>query len=461
MNAAALTPLLVTVAAGDEQMFPLNGRFLAVKEATEGRFFLALDDGKFVPWDAGMAITLSDADQPFQSVRIRNASSDPITFEIIAANGRVYDQRLTVITNRIGTTISQDGVDASGVTPPTGGNGIRGWLSGIYAQLKEEGPVAVLLSGIDVVANSILTYVGAIDAKLPASLGQKAKSGSLSVTLASSHDDVPVTGPLTDEELRATPLPLPTGAATEAKQDALAARLPLSIGAKLASESLSTVPATDAVFRLVDSPDSEADTLTDADEAIAVEMDGRNVAAVQVGGTHSGAEIAFEFSLDEGATWFPCFGARLGALGDPVAGVTLSEDEAAAFSFTGNATHFRVRLVSITSGVLAVSIRRSVLPSIPPAIAPTKPITAGAIAAETAAAGAEWAPYPSQACSSLEIFNTSAVAIEYRRNGAGVAIPIGAGASREIRGIADADEIEIRRVDLDNAQVTIPAEFYS
>ena len=29
-----------------------------------------------------------------------------------------------------------DGVDATGITPPTGGSGIRGWLSGIYSLLK-------------------------------------------------------------------------------------------------------------------------------------------------------------------------------------------------------------------------------------------------------------------------------------------------------------------------------------
>lgn len=54
-----------------------------------------------------------------------------------------------------------DGTDATGVTAPTGGVGIRGWLSGIFG-------------------------------KLPASLGAKTAATSLSVTLASDQATVPV-----------------------------------------------------------------------------------------------------------------------------------------------------------------------------------------------------------------------------------------------------------------------------
>lgn len=82
------------------------------------------------------------------------------------------------------------------------------------------------------------TSLSNIDGKLPATLGQKTMAASLAVVIASNQSALAVTGPLTDAELRATAvpvsgtffqatqpisaasLPLPTGAATEAKQDA-------------------------------------------------------------------------------------------------------------------------------------------------------------------------------------------------------------------------------------------------
>jgi hypothetical protein len=62
---------------------------------------------------------------------------------------------------------------------------------------------------------------------IPTSLGPKTSAASFSVTLASDQSTVPVSGPLTDTQLRATAvpisaaaLPLPTGAATSALQTA-------------------------------------------------------------------------------------------------------------------------------------------------------------------------------------------------------------------------------------------------
>lgn len=49
--------------------------------------------------------------------------------------------------------------------------------------------------------------------RMPASLGQKVMASSLAVTLASDQSAVPVSGPLTDAQLRATPVPV-SGAIT-------------------------------------------------------------------------------------------------------------------------------------------------------------------------------------------------------------------------------------------------------
>lgn len=195
MKSTALQPIRITVPAGERQAIPVAGcRFFAFKEASEGKFEIGLDESGFVPWDAGMGYALPDGEEPISVLNIWNRGDDPIVFEIIAGAGRVYDQRLTVITNRIGDTIASDGVDGTGITPPTGGNGIRGWLSGVYARLAANGPLGLMLDGLEALAQSILTGVGTISSQLPASLGQKAKTASLPVVLPSDQT-VPVSSP--------------------------------------------------------------------------------------------------------------------------------------------------------------------------------------------------------------------------------------------------------------------------
>jgi len=79
----------------------------------------------------------------------------------------------------------------------------------------------------------------------------------------------------------------------------------------------------------------------------------------------------------------------------------------------------------------------------------------------TAATGANWTAFSSQACNALDIVNTASVAVEYRRGGAGDAMTILSGSARLVVGIANANEIQVRRVDQSNTQVTIPAEAVS
>ena len=76
----------------------------------------------------------------------------------------------------------------------------------------------------------------------------------------------------------------------------------------------------------------------------------------------------------------------------------------------------------------------------------------------TSATGANYTAFGNQACDCLDIINTSSVAIEYRRGGAGSTMTILSGSSRLVVGITNANQIEVRRVDQSNTQVTIPAE---
>lgn len=93
-------------------------------------------------------------------------------------------------------------------------------------EAKQDDQITEAVAG-NVLLTDIETNTSSIDSKLPLTLGQKAMSASLAVAIASDQSSIPVTGPLTDVQLRASPVPvslasapLPTGAATEAKQDA-------------------------------------------------------------------------------------------------------------------------------------------------------------------------------------------------------------------------------------------------
>jgi hypothetical protein len=80
------------------------------------------------------------------------------------------------------TNAAQDGVDGTGITAPTGGSGIRGWLSGIYNKLSNS--LTVTASNLDVAVSTRLkpadtlagvTAVGSITNALPTgtnSIGQ-------------------------------------------------------------------------------------------------------------------------------------------------------------------------------------------------------------------------------------------------------------------------------------------------
>lgn len=95
-------------------------------------------------------------------------------------------------------------------------------------------------------------YLSSIDTKTPALVG-----GSVPVTGPLTDTQlrataVPVSGPLTDTQLRATAvpvsaasLPLPTGAATETTLAAASAKLPATLGQKTSAASMAVVLASD------------------------------------------------------------------------------------------------------------------------------------------------------------------------------------------------------------------------
>lgn len=83
----------------------------------------------------------------------------------------------------------------------------------------------------------------------------------------------------------------------------------------------------------------------------------------------------------------------------------------------------------------------------------------GNISAQTAATGTNWTAYGSQACKQLTLSNQSGTTIEVRQGGGGVGLQIPTGAFYTFFGITNANQLEVRRVDTSNTQVTITARW--
>lgn len=81
--------------------------------------------------------------------------------------------------------------------------------------------------------------------------------------------------------------------------------------------------------------------------------------------------------------------------------------------------------------------------------------------ATSPSSGTAFATLATVTCSMVDIINTTGVDLEVRRGGAGLTLVIQAGQSRMIQGITNANQIQLRRVDLVATTVIVPAEAYT
>lgn len=78
----------------------------------------------------------------------------------------------------------------------------------------------------------------------------------------------------------------------------------------------------------------------------------------------------------------------------------------------------------------------------------------------TNATGTTYTAFASQACTALDIVNNTGTTVEYRRGGAGTAMQIPTGTARMVIGITNANQVDVRRTDTSNTQVTLQAEAF-
>lgn len=88
------------------------------------------------------------------------------------------------------------------------------------------------------------------------------------------------------------------------------------------------------------------------------------------------------------------------------------------------------------------------------------PTTVTIVSLQTNATGATFTAFASQACEQLDLVNThpTAVDLEVRRGASGSTIIVPAGSSRMFVGLANANDLQVRRFDQSNTQITFTAE---
>lgn len=118
-------------------------------------------------------------------------------------------------------------------------------LNGINSELDTHTTLLTSISNEDFATEATLTV---LSAKFN-SLGQKTMALSAPVVIASDQSAIPASqsGTWNINNISGT-ISLPTGAATETTLAAISGKLPASLGAKTGANSLSVVPATDAVY---------------------------------------------------------------------------------------------------------------------------------------------------------------------------------------------------------------------
>ena len=263
------------------------------------------------------------------------------------------------------------------------------------------------MSQIDVKdASGVTQTIAAVD-----NTGQVAAADSLPVVIASDQSAVPVS---------AAALPLPSGAATAAKQPALGT-------AGTASADVITVQGVASMTPVL--TDGSATTQPISATSLPLPT-----------GAASESTLAAQGTL-------------IGAVNE-----TAPASDTASSGLNGRLQRIAQRITSLIALLPASLGPKSGASSL--SVVEATPTTVTIVSLQTNATGATYNAFASQACEQLDIVNTAptAVDLEVRRGGSGNTIIVPAGSSRMFVGLSNASDLQVRRLDQSNTQVTFTAE---
>lgn len=277
------------------------------------------------------------------------------------------------------------------------------------------------IAGVQFPRNILVTPAGtditpAQAEQLPAALGQAAESASLPVVLPAVQISA------------LTPPSAITGYATEVTLSALSAKLPASLGAKTGANSASVVPASDAVFAV-------SGAFWQATQPVSI------AASVGVTGPLTDTQL------------------RASAVPVSLASVpTHAVTQSGAWEVTANAGSGTFAVSAVSLPLPSGAATQATLAALLAALGPPTAVTI--VSLTTSATGATFTAFGSQACEQLDLVNTApaAVDLEIRRGASGNTIVVPGGSSRMFVGLANASDLQVRRLDQSNAQITFTAE---
>lgn len=257
-------------------------------------------------------------------------------------------------------------------------------------------------------------------------------------------------GALTNAELRASGLAV-LGPLTDAQLRAAAVAVSVA-GVSTAAGQAQIVAYIDALI----SRTPAAGALTDAQlraGAVPVSVSGGPTATAQAA---ANASLASLDSKTPAAGPLTDAQLRAGAVPVTISGVATANAQA-----TGNATLTSLDGKIPAKGPAVSTASTPVVPATDANIARETYSSVAILKASTLASGTGYQAFTSQACTALDVYNGSTVEVEYQRNGAGNAMGIPAGGSRYVQGITNANQIAIRRRDLNAVPVTVDAEAFA
>ena len=379
-----------------------------------------------------MTLAVKDATGATQNIPFPNGNGQAPMAEsapVVIASDQVVPVSVTALP--LPTGAAADGSDATGIVPPTGGDGIRGWLSGIYARLgnplsvtgtfwQATQPVSLAsLPALPAGSNSIGAISNSafgISGTLPAFASTPTINIGTAPSIAVTGAFYPASQPVSIASMPSTPV---TGTFWQTTQPVSLASLPVLpagsnlIGAVNLDLGGSAVSATNPLPMIDAFTAPSASTWTSAtslNSTSTVTTSGYDTVIVTLLGNASLAGGTVAFEIYDGAAWIAVKAASVSDY-STTASASLTANMSRGYQVpVAGFPQFRARLASaITAGSLTVTTITSSAPDtsiVTVGLDPAQPLPAG-----TNTIGTVLGPLPAAPVTGQQTLTTSAAAL--------------------------------------------------
>lgn len=236
----------------------------------------------------------------------------------------------------------------------------------------------------------------------------------------------------------------------EAAINTLTSKLPASLGGTTSSGSLAVALSSDGPFSTAVGSPSQSEATTDTGSFTVLQFIKRGLQNWTTLLARIPTLVSGRVPVDGSGVTQPVSGtvtANLGTLGGAATETTLN-------TLNGKFGSLGQKAMAASAPVVIAS-DQSAIPVVPTLS------SGGNLSATTAATGTNWTAFGSQSLRQLTISNQTGATLEFRQGGAGVGFQVPTANFYTFFGLTNASQIEVRRVDTANTQVTITARWES